>query len=101
MGDYAILYALGKITVGPRATVSQYAHLCSGSHDLSRHDRPLIKPPITIQADAWVAAEAFIGPGVTVGPRAIVGARAVVTKDVASDHVVAGNPARTIRMLDQ
>jgi hypothetical protein len=64
VGDHAILYALGKITVGPRATISQYAHLCSGSHDLSRNDRPLTKPPITIEADAWIATDAFVGPGV-------------------------------------
>jgi putative colanic acid biosynthesis acetyltransferase WcaF len=100
IGDHAILYALGQISIGPRATVSQYAHLCAGTHDISRADRPLLKLPISIGADAWVAAEAFVGPGVIIGARAIVGARAVVTKDIASDHVVAGNPARTIRTLD-
>lgn len=100
VGDHAILYALGPISIGPRATVSQYAHLCAGTHDISRADRPLLKLPISICADAWVATEAFVGPGVSIGARAIVGARAVVTKDIASDHVVAGNPARTIRKLD-
>lgn len=100
VGDHAVLYALGSIHIGPRATVSQYAHLCAGTHDITRADRPLLKPPISIGADAWVAAEAFVGPSVSIGPRAIVGARAVVTKDIASDHVVAGNPAKTIRILD-
>lgn len=99
VGDRAILYALGPITVGARATISQGAHLCAGTHDVSRPDRPLLKPPVTVADDAWVAADAFIGPGVIVGAGAIVGARAVVIKDVAAATVVAGNPARLVRRL--
>ena len=97
VGDRAILYALGPITLEDRATVSQGAHLCAGTHDLSHPTRPLLKPPIVIGADAWICADAFIGPGVTVGDGAVVGARAVVMRDVASGHVVAGNPARIIK----
>lgn len=97
VGDRVILYALGPILIGPRATVSQNAHLCAGSHDLDRADRPLLTPPIIIGADAWVAADAFIGPGVAVGDAAVVGARAVAMRDVADGHVVAGNPAKVLR----
>lgn len=99
VGDCAILYALGLITIGARATVSQGAHLCAGSHDIARPDRPLIKPPIEIGANAWIAADAFVGPGVTIGRDAIVGARAVAMKDIAPGHLVVGNPAKTIRKL--
>lgn len=99
VGNRAIIYALGPITVGPRATVSQYVHLCAGSHDLTRPDRPLTKPPITIGADVWIAADAFIGPGIMVGDGAVVGARAVVLKDIEPGYVVAGNPAKTIRRM--
>ena len=100
VGDRAILYALGPITIGARATVSQAAHLCAGTHDLSRPDRPLVKPPIVIGPDAWVAADAFVGPSVTIGEGAVVGARAVVMKDIEPGHVVVGNPAKSIRSLD-
>lgn len=100
VGDRAVLYALGPITIGPRVTISQGAHLCAGTHDIRNPTRPLLKTPIEIGADVWVAADAFVGPGVVVGDGAIIGARAVVTKDIAPAHVVAGNPARTIRILD-
>lgn len=96
VGDRAILYALGPITIGPRATVSQGAHLCAGTHDWRDPKMPLMKSPIEIGADAWVCADAFIGPDVTIGDDAIVGARAVVTKTVAPGAIVAGNPARVI-----
>ena len=97
VGDHAILYALGPIMIGPRATVSQYAHLCAGSHDWRDPAMLLTKPPITIGNDAWICADAFVGPGVNVGAAAIVGARAVVTKDCAAGAIMVGNPARQIR----
>lgn len=100
IGDGAILYSLGCIKIGARATVSQGAHLCAGTHDITCIDRPLMKMPIVIGADSWIAADSFIGPGVAVGNGAIVGARAVAMKDIAQAHVVAGNPIKTIRVLD-
>lgn len=99
VGDKVILYALGPITIGPRATISQGAHLCAGTHDITDAKRRLLKPSINIGDDAWVCAEAFIGPGVTVGNCSIIGARAVVMKDVPARVIVAGNPAREIRKV--
>lgn len=96
IGDRAIIYALGLISVGQRATVSQGAHLCAGSHDIRSPSRDLLKPPITIGNDAWICADAFVGPNVTVGSGAIVGARAVVVRDVGPGATVVGNPARPI-----
>lgn len=97
VGDGAILYALGAITIGERATISQGVHLCAGTHDYSDRAMPLIKKPITIGTETWICADAFVGPGVTIGDRAIVGARAVVVKGVAEDTIVVGNPARPVR----
>lgn len=97
VGDRAVLYSLGPISIGPRATVSQHAHLCAGTHDHTRPDFPLLKTPIEIGADAWVCADAFVGPGVRVGNGAIVAARAVVVENVAPSTIVAGNPARFVR----
>ncbi len=96
IGDGAILYSLGPITIGDRTTVSQGAHLCAGTHDYRDPTMPLLKLPIEIGAEVWICADAFVGPGVSVGERAIVGARAVVMKDVEADSIMAGNPAREI-----
>lgn len=97
IGDRAILYALGPITIGARATISQQAHLCAGSHDWRSPEMTLTKPPIDIGEETWVCADAFIGPGVTIGARTIVGARGVVMSDVGTDVIVAGNPARELK----
>jgi putative colanic acid biosynthesis acetyltransferase WcaF len=100
VGDSVILYALGKITIGTRSTLSQNAHLCAGSHDWHQASMPLLKLPITIGADVWVCADAFIGPGVQIGDRSIIGARAVVMKDVAANVVGHGNPFQITKLRD-
>lgn len=97
IGDRAILYALGPITLAERVTVSQGAHLCAGTHDHCDPAMPLLKPPIIIECDAWICADAFVGPGVRIGARAIVGARCVVMKNVLPDSIMIGNPARLLR----
>src|SRR5207245_1084102 len=89
-------YCVDRIELGRGAIVSQYAYLCSASHDFRSPDFDLVTAPIRIGEDAWVAARAFIGPGVSIGPRAVVAACSVVVRDVASEAVVAGNPARIV-----
>jgi putative colanic acid biosynthesis acetyltransferase WcaF len=94
IGEQAFIYNLGRVTLGSRVTISHRAHLCAGTHDHTKPDFPLLRPPIVIGSDAWICADAFVGPGVTVGERAIVGARAVAMKDVEAGSIVVGNPAR-------
>ena len=101
VGDGAILYSLGPISIGERVTISQYAHLCAGTHDWRDPAMPLVKSALVIGADAWVCADAFVGPGVTIGSRAIVGARAVTMKDVDPGVIVGGNPAMAIGQREQ
>jgi putative colanic acid biosynthesis acetyltransferase WcaF len=93
IADDVDCYCVASITVGTRATISQYSYLCSASHDYRDPAMPLIVAPIVIEAYAWVAADVFVGPGVKIGEGAVVGARSTVVQDVASWTVVAGAPA--------
>lgn len=97
IGEHAYIYNLGKITIGQKATISQRAHLCAGTHDYADPALPLLTPPITVGDQAWICADAFIGPNVAVGEGAVVGARAVAMKNVEPWTVVAGNPARFVK----
>jgi acetyltransferase-like isoleucine patch superfamily enzyme len=57
--------------------------------------------PVRIGRNVWIGFEACVLPGVSVGEGAVVGARAVVAADVPPYAVVAGNPARVIRYLEE
>lgn len=97
VGDHARLYCLGPVTLGERTTVSQHAHLCAGSHDHTHPDMPLLRLPITLENDVWVASDAFVGPGVTAHEGALLGARGCAFKNLDAWTVYGGNPAQALK----
>lgn len=97
LGHHVDCYNVARVRVGSHATVSQYAFLCSATHDITDPHMRLVSAPIEIGDQAWVCAGAFVGPGIQVGRGAVVAARAVVVKDVAPWAVVGGNPARFLK----
>ncbi len=95
-----LMMARGGITIDDNAMVAANAQLISNNHDL--HDRMLLTcKPVHIGKDVWIGAGATILPGVTVGDNAVVAACAVVTKDVAPNTIVGGNPAKVIRVISE
>jgi putative colanic acid biosynthesis acetyltransferase WcaF len=98
LADHVDCYSVDRIVIGAHATVSQYGYLCGASHDYTLGHLPLTTAPIRIGAGAWIAADVFVGPGVCIGEGAVVGARSTVLKAVEPWTVVAGNPARKIKM---
>jgi putative colanic acid biosynthesis acetyltransferase WcaF len=97
LGHHVDCYCVAPITIGQHATVSQYAFLCSATHDVTSPTMQLISSPIIIEEQAWVCANAFIGPGITLHQGAVAGACAVVTKDIPAWKIAVGNPARIIK----
>jgi putative colanic acid biosynthesis acetyltransferase WcaF len=97
LGERANAYSLGKIKILEGATIAQEAYVCTGTHNFNDPSLQLITKPITIGKNSFIGARAMILPGVSIGDQAIVGAMSVVTKNIPSDQVVAGNPARKIR----
>ena len=56
---------------------------------------------VVIGNNVFVGARTIILPNVTIGDNVVIGAGSIVTKDIESNSVVAGNPARKITTLDQ
>jgi putative colanic acid biosynthesis acetyltransferase WcaF len=98
LGDYVDCYSVSEIFIGDDVTVSQYAFLCSASHDIESPGRDLLNRPITLERGSWIFAGAFVGMGLVVGEGAVVAARSVVVKDVPPFAVVGGNPAKLLKM---
>lgn len=97
LGPHVDCYSVDRIVLGRQALVSQYAFLCTASHDYEDLGMPLVTGPITIGDRAWVTAGVFVGPGVSVGEGAVALARAVVVRDVEPWTVVGGAPARLVK----
>ncbi len=57
--------------------------------------------PTFVKKGASIGSGATLLCGITVGPRAVIGAGSVVTRDVPADTVVAGNPARVLRLTGE
>ncbi len=62
-------------------------------HDMSRN----IAQDVRIGKNCFIGAHSIILPGVTIGDQVVVAAGAIVTKDVESNTIVAGNPAKPIK----
>ncbi len=62
---------------------------------------PRMTAPVTIGRGCWIAPGCIILPGVTIGENSIVGSGSVVTKSVEPYTIVAGNPAKFIKKLDE
>jgi len=97
IGDEVILYCLGLVAIGKRVTISQLGHICAGTHDFTKASFPLLRPPIEIGDDVWLAADVFVGPGVKIGTGAVVGARSSVFTDLPAWQVCVGTPAKAIK----
>lgn len=91
----------GGITIGNGVFIGPKVNLITLNHDLNPANRSAtIAKPIVIKDNVWIGINATILQGVTVGENAIIAAGAVVTKDVPSNTIVGGNPAKIIKMID-
>lgn len=97
IGFDVMIYNHGRVEVGSNTVISQYAHLCTSTHDYTSPSMPLTWSPISIGGSVWICAGAFVGPGVRVGDGAILGANAVAMKDVPDWTVCVGNPCHVIK----
>lgn len=79
------------------ASISQNVRLCTATLDCEDPAGMVVKAPIEIGENAWVAADAYVGPGVTIGPGAVLGAAGVAFENLAPHTVHVGNPAKAIR----
>lgn len=100
--DYEPLLTIGnRVAISPNVTV-----ICSSAPNNSNlnlnkyvNNNLVISKPVIICDDVWVGANSVILPGVTIGEGSIIGAGSVVVKDVPSNTIVAGVPAKPLKNL--
>ncbi|MDE5683689.1 MAG: maltose O-acetyltransferase, partial [Muribaculaceae bacterium] len=82
--------------IGPNVSIYTACHPIAAEKRRSRQEWA---EAVTIGNDVWIGGGVTIVPGVSIGDRVVIGAGSVVTKDIPSDCVAAGNPARIIKRL--
>lgn len=85
--------------LGGRARIGARCHIGAGAV-VAGVIEPASAEPTIVEDDAFVGANAVLLEGVRVGRKAVVAAGAVVTRDVPDGAVVAGSPAKVIKMAD-
>jgi maltose O-acetyltransferase len=105
LNEYVVIQACegASVKIGDGVHLSYGSKIITGGLDFSKEDYfdGHISKPIELGRGCWLGANAIILPGVQIGANSIVAAGAVVTKDVGSNSIVAGIPARMIGVRDQ
>jgi acetyltransferase-like isoleucine patch superfamily enzyme len=105
IGQECTISAYQRVRIGEQCVIADRAMFIDFDHGVVEVERPIrlqgiYKRDVEVGSNVWIGYGACILRGVRVGDNSIVGTNAVVTKDVPANAVVAGVPARVIRMRE-
>jgi acetyltransferase-like isoleucine patch superfamily enzyme len=105
MGQECTISAYQRVRIGEQCVIADRAMFIDFDHGVVEIERPIrqqgiYKRDVEVGSNVWIGYGACILRGVRVGDNSIVGTNSVVTKDVPANAVVAGIPARVIRMRE-
>jgi acetyltransferase-like isoleucine patch superfamily enzyme len=105
IGQECTISAYRRVRIGEQCVIADRAMFIDFDHGVVEVDRPIrvqgiYMRDVEVGSNVWIGYGACVLRGVRVGDNAIVGTNSVVTKDVPANAVVAGIPARIIRMRD-
>jgi acetyltransferase-like isoleucine patch superfamily enzyme len=106
MGQECTISAYQHVSIGRECIIADRVMLIDFDHGVTEVERPIreqgiYKRDVRVGHNVWIGYGACLLRGVTVGDNSIVGTSAVVTKTCPANAVLAGVPARVIRMREQ
>jgi acetyltransferase-like isoleucine patch superfamily enzyme len=106
MGQECTISAFQHVSIGRECILADRVMLIDFDHGVTEVDRPIrlqgiYKRDVRVGHNVWIGYGACVLRGVSVGDNSIIGTSSVVTREVAENAVVAGVPARVIRMREQ
>jgi len=105
MGQECTISAYQRVRIGEQCVIADRAMFIDFDHGVVEVERPIrlqgiYKRDVIVGSNVWIGYGACVLRGVSIGDNSIVGTNAVVTKDVPANAVVAGIPARVVRMRE-
>jgi acetyltransferase-like isoleucine patch superfamily enzyme len=105
MGQECTVSAYQHVSIGRECIIADHVMLIDFDHGVVEVERPIrlqgiYKRDVHVGHNVWMGYGACVLRGTSVGDNSIVGTNTVVTKDVPANAVVAGAPARVLRMRD-
>ncbi|MDA5327753.1 chorismate mutase [Enterococcus lactis] len=95
---------VSTIEIGDNCMFAPNVQLYTATHPLhpvKRNSGLEYAKPIKIGDNVWLGGGVIVTPGVTLGNNVVVGAGSVVTKSFPDNVVIAGNPARIIKTVEE
>jgi len=105
MGQECTISAYQRVRIGEQCVIADRSMFIDFDHGVVEVERPIrqqgiYKRDVEVGSNVWIGYGACILRGVRVGDNSIVGTNSVVTRDVPANAVVAGIPARVLRMRE-
>jgi acetyltransferase-like isoleucine patch superfamily enzyme len=105
MGQECTISAYQRVRIGAECVIADRAMFIDFDHGIVEVERPIrlqgiYKRDVVVGSNVWIGYGACVLRGVSVGDNSVIGTNSVVTKDVPANAVVAGIPARVIRMRE-
>src|SRR5436853_268434 len=105
LGQECTISAYQHVSIGRECVIADRVMLIDFDHGMVEVERPvrvqgIYKRDVRVGNNVWIGYGASILRGVTVGDNAVIGTSSVVTQDVPANAVVAGIPARVIRLRE-
>ncbi|RRJ89558.1 acyltransferase [Paenimyroides tangerinum] len=114
IGGATIIGAVNSITIGKGTALADNIRIYdNNNHPVNPEDRKIMyasswdsdlrnwkhsdSAPIVIGENVWIGQFVRINKGVTIGDNSVIAACSVVTKNVPSNTIVAGNPAKVVK----
>ncbi|MCI8547854.1 MAG: acyltransferase [Bacilli bacterium] len=92
----------GKIKIGKGTYIAPNVGIITANHDLKDLSKHQEGRDVILGEKCWIGMNSMILPGVNLGDRTVVGAGSVVTKSFEDGNcVIAGNPARLLRKIEE
>lgn len=97
----------GPVTIGDYVMMGPDIVIMAVTHDISDLSKPMLDPtnpsiekPVVIGNNVWIGTRVIIMPGVEIGSNSIIGSGAVVTKSFPENSIIAGVPAKFIKVRE-